>query len=540
MARSVGSVSIDDLVGLLQAGRMSRREFVSSGIALGLSLGSISAILAACGTSTTTATTGGTLTTGVVGAVGKFDPQGWAGFTSNIATNHIFQSLVRLNFDTSELEPCLATSWDTPDPLTYIYHLRKGVKFHNGDPFTADDVVFSTNRSKKVSWGSYALSNLDTITALDPYTVQVKLSKPDWRFKWFYYWPPGSILSKKYVEKVGEDVAAQKPVGTNAFKLTSSTSSQVVLEKFADYWEKGLPKVDKVVLRVLDGSTILSGLKTGEIQLSPDVGFDQMSLASSFSNVDIKSRVGPHIVMTYLNTTKAPFNDVKVRQAIAEALDNTAALSAYPAKYYLPSKGAWIHPSFEFSAYNETNAVYTSNLDKAKSILAQSATPNGFSTTWTVAATRPQELSAVLGAQERLAKIGIKVDIKQLPDPDVAGATYTRPRPFDMITYNWLHNQPHALDPMAALLTTDALAVSNFPGYSNPAYDAAVGKAIVATDKTEIATHLRTLQMIQVRDVPLLVHGWDGIRRVAQKKLDTPVQTLVAEYDDWFRPARLT
>ena len=109
-----------------------------------------------------------------------------------------------------------------------------------------------------------------------------------------------------------------------------------------------------------------------------------------------------------------------------------------------------------------------------------------------------------------------------------------------MITYNWLHNQPHALDPMAALLTTDALAVSNFPGYSNPAYDAAVGKAIVATDKTEIATHLRTLQMIQVRDVPLLVHGWDGIRRVAQKKLDTPVQTLVAEYDDWFRPARLT
>src|SRR5437588_8358000 len=118
MARSAGSVSIDDLVGLLQAGRMSRREFVSSGIALGLSLSSVSAILAACGTSSSAPTSGGTLTTGVVGAVGKFDPQGWAGFTSNIATNHIFQGLVRLNFETSELEPCLATSWDTPDPLT--------------------------------------------------------------------------------------------------------------------------------------------------------------------------------------------------------------------------------------------------------------------------------------------------------------------------------------------------------------------------------------------------------------------------------------
>ena len=206
----------------------------------------------------------------------------------------------------------------------------------------------------------------------------------------------------------------------------------------------------------------------------------------------------------------------------------------------LPSKGAWIHPSFQYSAYNETNAVYTSNLDKAKSILASSSVPNGFSFTWTANANRPQELSAVLGAQERLAKIGIKVDIKQLPDPDVAGATFTRPRPYEVITYNWLHNQPNALDPMSALLTTAALANTNFPGYSNPEYDRLVVEATVATDTTVIADKLRQMQLIQIRDVPLMVHGWDAIRRVTASNLKTPSQTILAEWDDWFRPAQFT
>jgi ABC-type transport system substrate-binding protein len=144
----------------------------------------------------------------------------------------------------------------------------------------------------------------------------------------------------------------------------------------------------------------------------------------------------------------------------------------------------------------------------------------------------------VLGAQERLAKIGITVNINQLPDPDVAAATYKRPRPFEMITYNWLHNQPNALDPLAALLTTANLDVSNFPGYSNPQFDKLVADAIVATDTAQIASDLRQLQLIHIQDVPLLVHGWDGVRRVQSTHIQAPPQTPIAEWDDWFRTTR--
>jgi peptide/nickel transport system substrate-binding protein len=363
----------------------------------------------------------------------------------------------------------------------------------------------------------------------------VTLSKPDWRFRWFEYWPPGAILSKAYFDKVGETEAVQKPIGTNAFQLASSSPSQLVLQAFPNYWEQGLPHLDKVTLQVLDGTTIVTGLKTGQIQLSPDVGFDQLNLVDSFGDVNVKARVGPHIVQTYVNMTEKPFNDLNVRKAIAEALDNRAALSAYPTKFYMPSRGAMIHPSFQFSAYSSVNKMYTSNLAKAKAYLQKSSVPKGFTTEWTVAATRPQELSAALGGQERLGKIGIKVNIKKLPDPDVAGQTYARPRPFQMITYNWLHNMPNALDPLAALLTTAALPVSNFSAFSNKEFDQLVAEAIVATKRAVIGAKLRRLQQIHIDNVPIFVHGWDAIRRAESTKLTTPKQTILGEWDDWFR-----
>jgi len=532
------SSEIEGLIGLVAEGRISRREFMKYGIGLGLSLGALGSLLESAAQAAPLRRAAGSITCGVANAVGKFDPHTWGGFTSNIETNHIHQGLVRLNFNTSQVEPCLAASWEQPDPTTYVYHLRQGVTFHNGDPFTADDVVYSVLRAKKVSWGVYGLSNFKSIRARDKYTVEIKLTKPDWRFKWFEYWPPGAIVSKKYFDSVGDTVATQKPIGTNAFKLASSSSSELVLERFDGYWEKGLPIIDKVTLKVLDPTTIVAGLKTGQIQLSPDVGFDQLKLVSGFSDASVEARVGPHFVKTDMNATKKPLDDVNVRRAIAEAIDNDSALSAYPRQFYLPSHGAMIHPSFEFSAYNQTNRVYTANLDKAKAYLKKSSVPNGFSTSWIVTATRPQELSAALGAQERLAKIGIKVTLKKLPDPDVASALYARPRPFELITYNWLHNMPNALDPLAALMTSANVGSTNYSGYVNKQYDSLVAQAITATNRKQIASLLKQLQMIHIRDVPTIVHGWDGIRRAQSQQLATPRQTILAEWDDWFRTTK--
>jgi peptide/nickel transport system substrate-binding protein len=523
---------------------LSRRRFLQHSAVLGLGVSSLGSLLAACSSdsddssgSSKTEQPGGALTAGVVSAIGKFDPHGWSGFSSNIVTNHVYQGLVRLNFGNNEIEPALASSWESPDPLTYVFHLREGTTFHDGSPVTAEDVVYSTERSKKVSWGAYALSNLKSVRAADDRTIEVKLKAPDWRFRWFYYWPPGAILSKAYFERVGEEEATAKPIGTNAFKFASASSSEVVLERYDGYWEQGLPKLDRVTLKVLDGTTIVSGMRTNEIQLSPQVAFDQIKELAGFNGMSVRSRVGPHIMLSYFNLAKKPFNEVKVRQAIAEAMDNAAALSAYPTEYIEPSRGAIIHSSFKDSAFEEANAVYTGNLDKARSLLGGTSVPDGFRTTWIVAADRPQEVSVVLGAKERLAQIGIEVEIQQLPDPDVAARTFVRPQDFEVITYNWLHNMPTPLDPMAALFTSKG---PNFPGYKNPQVEKLVDEIIVATDEAEISQKLRELHLTAVQEAPLLSHGWDGIVRVESGNLSTPEQTLIAEWDDWFRTTART
>jgi peptide/nickel transport system substrate-binding protein len=538
------------LVEELRTGRIGRRQFFERGAALGLGGGFLGSVLAACGGSSVVTSSGSGTTkgaavatasavpTGVESVVGKFDPQVWAGFTSNIATNHMYQGLVRLNFANNAIEPCLATSWEQPDPKTWIFHLREGVTFHNGSPFTADDVVFSTLRAKQVSWGVYGLSNFESIKALDPKTVQVKLTNPDWRFKWFYYWPPGAVLSKAYFDKVGATEAAAKPVGTNAFQFVSSNATQTVLKKYPDYWEKGLPMIEGFTLDTLAGTTIVTGLKTGQVGLSPDVDFDLLKTVKGFSNVGLDARVGPHIVLSAFNTLMKPFNDVLVRRAVAEALDNAAALSAYPTQFYLPSKGALIHPSFDYNAYAETNSVYTSDLAKAKQMLSASSAPNGFTASWIVTATRAQEVSAVLGAQQQLSKIGITINIKQMQDADVAAALYKRPRPFEMITYNWLHNMPNTLDPLSALYTTANVGGTNWSGYSNPEFDHLVTSAINQTNEADAANQLKQLQVIATRDVPCLPHGWDGVRRAFAKDLSTPPQSILAEWDDWYRTTR--
>ena len=525
----------------LATGRIGRRQFIQRAVALGVSTSVMGAVLAACGGSESggkSAARTGPLATGVANPVGKFDPHGWAGFTSNIVTNHVYQGLVRLKFGGSEIEPALAESWEQPNDTTWIFHLRDGVTFHDGTPFTADDVVFSTKRSMKVSWGVYGWSSLDTIRARDKRTVEVKLKHPDWRFQWAYYWPPGAMLSKAYFEKVGEEEATSKPIGTNAFKLERSSSNQVVMTKYADYWEKGLPHLDEVVLSVLDGSTIVQSIKTGDVELSPDVDFDQLKLVSGFKGVTVKAKVGPHLVISYPNHGHKPLNDVKVRQAMAEALDNEGALSAYPREFYEPSKGAVIHKSFQYNAYDETNAIYTGDLSKAKQMLDASSGRDGFSLNWMVVATRPQEVSAVLGAQERLAKIGIKVNVKQLPDGDVAAATYKRPRPFEMVTYNWLHNQPNTLDPLSAMVWSANDASTNFTGYKNPKVDKLIEQCIRAKDQADVADQLKELQMITVQDAVMFTHGWDALRRAETSGLETPDQTILAEWDDWFRTAK--
>lgn len=505
----------DDLPVLLEEGRISRREFVKYSAYLGMSATVAGGLLRELNGAAARASIGASLkevTIGVASAPGGIDPVSWTGFTSNWVELALFEPLFQLTGNGTQIRPWLAAKMQKQvNPTTWEYQLRSGVKFHNGDELTADDIAYNIVRANKIGYASYVLGYLKDAKAVDKQTLRITLTKPDSRFQWWFYgWSPSLVLPKKYLEKVGTDGFKQHPVGTGPYRFVSNSPASVVVERNPDYWRKGWPKFDKLTFKVLDPTTLVAALRSGDIQFSPDVGLDSMRLLQGQSNITVQSNLGSHMVMTHVNALKKPLDDVRVRRAMAEALDNTAAFAQFPPQFVKPSHGAWIHPAIPGSAAAVTDKVYTGDLTKAKKLLQASSAPRGFSLTCMIPSTRPVEVAAAIGMQSRLKQIGINVQLKKLTDADTAAATYARPRPYDLITYNWAINEPTPLDVLVALGYSKNAGATNFSGYNNPQYDRLVNEAITSSSASARASAIRQLQIIATHDAFELFHGWDA------------------------------
>src|SRR5436189_5717166 len=170
------------------------------------------------------------------------------------------------------MAPSLAESWSTsPDGLVYEFVLRKGVRFHNGDPVTAEDVKFSLERYRGTAASSFR-ERIAAVEVIDPQRVRVRFKQPWPDFMTFYGTPAtgaGWIVPKKYVEKVGDDGFKKAPVGAGPYRFVSFTPGvELVLEANESYWRK-TPSVKRLILRsVPDDTTRLAMLKRGEADIA--------------------------------------------------------------------------------------------------------------------------------------------------------------------------------------------------------------------------------------------------------------------------------
>jgi peptide/nickel transport system substrate-binding protein len=170
------------------------------------------------------------------------------------------------------MAPSLAQSWrESPDGLTYEFTLRQGVTFHNGDPFTAEDVKFSLERYRGASANLYK-AKIKDVEIVNPHVVRIHLKEPWPDFMTFYGTPStgaGWIVPKKYVEQVGDDGFKKHPIGAGPYKFVSHTPGiEMVLEAYEGYW-RTMPQVKKLIWRVVpDDATRLAMLKTGEADIA--------------------------------------------------------------------------------------------------------------------------------------------------------------------------------------------------------------------------------------------------------------------------------
>lgn len=341
--------------------------------------------------------------------------------TGVVMHHQAWDALVYRNPDTFKLEPLLATEWKLPDPTTIDFTLRAGVKFHDGSPFTADDVVYTLNlaadpNSKVSTPANY--NWIDKAEKTGNLSVRVKLKKPfPAALEYFALVMP--IYPKAYREKVGPEGYAKAPVGAGPYKITKVEAGvSIDFERFADYWAgspKGKPAISKLAVRfVPDATTEMTELLSGRADWIWNVNPDQFDNVNKMPTVQAvrkeSMRVG-YLQMDAAGRTgkdNNPMTNVKVRQAMWHAID----LKTIADKLVTGGSRVPPAPCFppQFGCDADAAAKYTYDPAKAKALLAEAGYPNGFDVEL-ISYVLPQWGSAV---QNYLQAVGIRAKLQQL------------------------------------------------------------------------------------------------------------------------------
>ena len=417
---------------------------------------------------------GGEITVGIAQDLDdSLDPhQTVAAGTREVLFN-IFEGLVKPNSD-GEMIPAVAEKYTlSEDGTTYTFTLREGVKFHNGQTVTAEDVVYSINRCAAVPEGQEkplvaAFSAVKSVEALDEKTVAVTIAQRDLEF---ISYMTAAIIPADYEN---QDTA---PVGTGPFRFVSRTPQQdFVMERFEDYW--GAPAwLDKVTYKICENAdALVMNLNGGSIDLCAHLTSAQASQLNQ--NFQVLEGTMNLVQAIYLNNQAKPFDNQLVRQALCYAIDRQGIMDMV-ADGHGTAVGSSIYPAFTKYFLPELVDKYPHSVEKAKELLAQAGYPNGFDMTISVPNNYQPHMDTAEVVAEQLREAGIRVTIQP-----VEWSTW-----LDTI-YNGRQFQATVVGVDAANMTARAMLErftsdygKNVINYNNPAYDALFQQAINAQDE---------------------------------------------------------
>ena len=449
--------------------------------------------------------------------------QSTAGPIGQVATK-VYEGLLEYDFNLRPI-PGLAQSWTmSPDGKTITFKLQEGVKFHDGQPFTSADVKFTVlDVLKKIHpRGINTFRAVETIETPDPHTAMFKLSAPA-PYMLMALSGYESPMLPKHVFGTGDinnHSNANKPVGTGPYKFVEWQKGQYMrFDRNPDYWKKGRPYLDRIVARfVADGSTRAATLETQEAQIA---GF------SAVLPLDVKRLQGlPPIAVTTkgyemqspiveldFNTQKKPFDNVKVRQAVAYAIDRKFIIDNIWFGFGKPATGP-ISSNFKATglytadvrSYNEANGVEMANklLDEAG--YRRGADGTRFEIVHDVTPYGEEWRRFGEYVQQQLGKLGIKVSLRYEDVPTWLRRVYTN---YDFeLTSNWIQTLADPVIGVHRLYHSKSIKPGtvfvNGSRWSSPETDKLMDEATIETDPKKRAAFYHELQKKVVEASPLV------------------------------------
>lgn len=431
-------------------------------------------------------------------------PESQSEFYSQVISSNIFDGLSKLV--NGQVKPNLVESWTNPDKNTWRFKLRKGVKFHNGDPFTASDVKFSIDQALKNEWPySFSFSNIESVQVIDDFTVEIKTNGPDpILLNRLVY---ALIVSENQFKNRGKDPA----VGTGPYKLVSMNKEELVLEANQGYF-LGVPKVKKVVYKILpDAITdeeMVKEFNEGKLDLIRVR--DSSKATAVIGTQQIKPLADPFITFLWFDTardkspyvdkTPNPLKNKLVRQAIYRAIDVSKVIkargtSSAPASQFVTSSIFGFNPNIKRPEVN---------VEEAKKLMKQAGFEDGFSLTIDVI---DDALASKVGDAVATALKEINIEVKL---NTASGDTFVD---------KWIVNKDtsafivdygaetfDAGEIFTAVLYTqkDPLGASNLTNYSNPELDKLADDIAVTFDLKSRQKKLYEATAKAIEELPMI------------------------------------
>ena len=427
------------------------------------------------------------------------------------------QNVVRLMFDSlyhrdndMQIIPWLATSLENPDELTWRFHLREGVKFHNGNDFKANDVKFSIERLMEDDSVWNTASFVDRVEVVDDYTVDIITQEPFAAFMTrLVLW---HMTDEEYFNEVGEEGFLESPVGTGPYKFVEWVKDErVVLEANEDYW-RGAPNIGTIIFTPIpENATRLAALEAGDVDIVSEVPPEYIDQPGE--GVEIATVPGTRAFYLGMNVNVAPFDDIRVRQAMNYAVDVDSIIEFVLNGLARPIDNPLLPEAFGYAA----TPVYHYDPERAMSLLADAGYPDGFEMELDTHPALKEIAEAVAG---QLSAVGIEATVNVMERPTLV-AKY-EPGGSQAFMTSWGNSEADADGILTKQFTStrygcdlvafeypdpqsgfgDSAKGCYYTGYGNPVVDAAVAEGKINVDPAvRQAAYYEALQVI-VEEAP--------------------------------------
>lgn len=444
----------------------------------------------------------------------------------------VFDPLVRWSQDMT-FEPRLAEKWERLDENTIRFHLRKGVMFHSGNPFTAKDVLWTLARLKKSQDFKGLFEPFTDAIAVDDYTVDLKTAKPYALLLNMatYIFPMDSVFytgkdaagqEKDAIVKTGPSFALTNESGTGPFKVTSHEQGvKMVFTRFADYWDQSSPgNVSEIILTpIKKDPTRVAALLSGDVDFIMPVSPQDFKMVEKSKKVKLVTMSGGRVITFQLNQERRPeFKDVRVRQAIAYAVNNAGIVKKI-------MKGTATTAGQQgpegYVGYKE-NLTPRYDVAKAKELMKSAGLEDGFEVSMMAPNNRyvsDEKIAEAVAAM--LGKIGIKVHLKTLPKAQYWPLFDEKAA--DIMMIGW-HSDTEDSGNFSEFLTMCAdkekgYGQYNSGNYCNKKVDELVLAAQTETDPEKRGVMLQEVEQILYDDAAFIPLHWQHLSWAAKNNV---------------------